>query len=134
MTRPKPSDEHLLKSFAAIPLVTLSQLAALRRARPPDVDAGVVRARSIQIVNNAGEPVLILRAGDDGNGQVVVSGADGTVAALLDVTASGGRLLVSNSEGQLAALMNATPEGDGLLATVDAAGHVVMLGRISDEE
>ena len=91
-------------------------------AGPGDVPA-VVQAKSFQMVNDAGRPLVVL-ASNDAGGIMMAFNNDGKPVALAGASVEGGVVGISSSEGAPIALMEATGVG-GAISTRNNAGIAV---------
>lgn len=105
-----------------------------------------IRARMIEIVNDEGQPVIVLLAdknggtilvgnnndisvfrmgaNENGNGEEIIYNKDGTPGVKLTASASGGIMSVNNQDGIPVAMMGGG-RGNGVMAVLNDFGKVI---------
>jgi len=104
-----------------------------------------IRVRMIEIVNDEGQPVIVLLAdknggtilvgnkndisvvrmgaNEDGSGVEVIYNKDGTPGVKMTASASGGTMSVNNQDGTPVAMMGG--RGNGVIAVLNESGKVI---------
>jgi len=104
-----------------------------------------IRVRMIEIVNDEGQPVIVLLAdknggtilvgnkndisvvrmgaNEDGSGVEVIYNKDGTHGVKMTASASGGTMSVNNQDGTPVAMMGG--RGNGVIAVLNESGKVI---------
>ena len=83
-----------------------------------------IRARSIVIVNDAGQEVVKLLSNDENNGVVIIYNKDGTPVVKMIASESGGMMGVSKKDCNPVAFMTVNKD-DGVIAVFNKNSEVI---------
>jgi len=93
-----------------------------------------IRARSIVIVNDAGQEVVKLLSNDENNGVVIIYNKDGTPVVKMIASESGGMMGVSNKDGNPVALMGASESGGEMSVKSNKGGKAVAFMTVNKDD
>ena len=93
-----------------------------------------IRARSIVIVNDAGQEVVKLLTNDENNGVVIIYNKDGTPVVKMIASESGGMMGVSNKDGNPVALMGASESGGEMSVKSNKGGKAVAFMTVNKDD
>ena len=94
-------------------------------AKSQSGNLGDIMCNSIAVVDENGNPVVVLDAGEDG-GILGIGNTDGNLVALLGAYESGGALDIYNADGNIVAGLDAGEDG-GALGISNSDGNLVAL-------
>jgi hypothetical protein len=105
--------------FTQVLLALIAALLALNLFRPSssaqtEPTNGVLRAEGFELVNNKGQVVAQLYAGDDGGGNIRLRSGDGVVRVKLGADTGGSGLLLLDKDTEPAVWLIANPDGTSL--------------------
>jgi len=93
-----------------------------------------IRARSIVIVNDAGQEVVKLLSNDENNGVVIIYNKDGTPVVKMIASESGGMMGVSKKDGKSVALMGASESGGEMSVKSNKGGKAVAFMTVNKDD
>jgi hypothetical protein len=89
-------------------------------------DAEIIRAKSIEIVNDAGHVVAQLHVGEDGGGNIRLRNGAGEVRVKLGASDSGAGLLLMDQNTEPGASLTTRDSGPGLTLSKAGAAPVMI--------
>jgi hypothetical protein len=112
-------------TMMAVAMCAVVTMAATgeKHGRFDTVMADMVVARSIGVLNDAGDPVVVLDATDDGDGLVTTYQPNGKELVGLGASDTGGIVEVYNKTGEFIAEMSADEYGNGLVGAYNRKGE-----------
>jgi hypothetical protein len=91
-----------------------------------------IRAKSIEILNDEGRPVVLLSASGNGDGAIIIYNKEGTSVALVGASKDGGIIGVTNKDGTPAVIVRTAEYGNGDIVIYNKYGTPVA-GMGADE-
>ena len=92
-------------------------------ATSPNKNLGDIMCNSIAVVDENGNPVVVLDAGEDG-GILGIGNTDGNLVALLSADKDGGAFDIYNTHNNQVGYFGSTTDQDGMIILSDRYGDI----------